>query len=91
MLGGIVEFAHGASRSSVRLRAVLKKSTFETADDRSGQYFGINFTAGSLRGSRSITMRRIDRERTSARARAAAAAARMPSMTAERRLSDRRP
>jgi hypothetical protein len=43
MLGGLVEFAHGASRSSVMLRAGLKKSTFETADDRSGPYFGINF------------------------------------------------
>jgi hypothetical protein len=42
MLGGLVEFAHGASRSSVMLRAGLKKSSFDTADDRSGPYFGIN-------------------------------------------------
>lgn len=43
MLGGLVEFAHGASRSSVMLRAGIKKSTFEAADDRTGPYFGINF------------------------------------------------
>lgn len=43
MLGGLVEFAHGASRSSVMLRAGFKKSTFEQADDRTGPYFGINF------------------------------------------------
>ncbi len=43
MLGGLVEFAHGASRSSVMLRAGVKKSTFEAADDRTGPYFGINF------------------------------------------------
>jgi hypothetical protein len=43
MLGGLVEFAHGASRSSVMLRAGFKRSTFDEADDRTGPYFGINF------------------------------------------------
>lgn len=42
MLGGLVEFAHGASRTAVMLRGGFKKSTFDTADDRTGPYFGIN-------------------------------------------------
>ena len=42
MLGGLVEFAHGPSRTSLMLRSGYKRSTFDTADNRSGPYFGIN-------------------------------------------------
>ncbi|HEX6322348.1 MAG TPA: cellulose biosynthesis protein BcsS [Vicinamibacterales bacterium] len=43
MLGGLVEFLHAPSRTSMMLRAGFKRSSFDTADDRSGPYFGINF------------------------------------------------
>jgi len=43
MLGGLVEFVHAKSSTAVMLRGGFKRSTFDTADDRTGPYFGINF------------------------------------------------
>jgi hypothetical protein len=43
MLGGLVDFVHAPSRTSLMLRAGFKRSSFDTADDRTGPYFGINF------------------------------------------------
>lgn len=43
MFGGLVEFTHAPSRTSVMLRAGYKRSSFDEADDRTGPYFGINF------------------------------------------------
>lgn len=43
MLGGLVEFTHAPSSTSLMFRAGFKKSSFDTADDRSGPYFGVNF------------------------------------------------
>jgi hypothetical protein len=42
MFGGLVEFAHGPSRTSLMLRGGYKKSSFDTADDRTGAYVGVN-------------------------------------------------
>jgi hypothetical protein len=43
MLGGLVEFVHAPSTTAIMLRAGFKRSSFDTADDRTGPYFGINF------------------------------------------------
>ena len=43
MLGALAEFVHAPSRTSLMLRGGFKRSSFDTADDRSGPYFGINF------------------------------------------------
>jgi hypothetical protein len=42
MFGGLLEFAHGPSHTSLMLRGGYKKSSFDTADDRSGAYVGVN-------------------------------------------------
>ena len=41
--GGFVEFTHVPSAVSVMLRAGYKRSSFDTVDDRTGPYFGVNF------------------------------------------------
>ena len=43
MLGGLVEFTHAPSRTSLMLRGGFKRSSFDTADDKSGPYVGVNF------------------------------------------------
>jgi hypothetical protein len=43
MLGALVEFVHAPSSTAIMLRGGFKRSSFDTADDRSGPYFGINF------------------------------------------------
>ena len=34
---------HAPSTTAIMLRAGFKRSSFDTADDRTGPYFGINF------------------------------------------------
>lgn len=43
MLGGLVEFTHAPSSTSLMFRAGFKRSSFDAADDRTGPYFGVNF------------------------------------------------
>lgn len=42
MLGALLEFAHGPSRTSLMLRGGVKRASFDTADDRTGAYVGVN-------------------------------------------------
>jgi hypothetical protein len=42
MFGGLVEFAHGPSRTSLMVRGGWRQSSFDDADDRSGAYVGVN-------------------------------------------------
>lgn len=43
MLGGLVEFTHAPSSTSLMFRAGFKQSSFDTAEDHTGPYFGVNF------------------------------------------------